>query len=273
METFSSAEREKRVFPEWMVIRASFEADKILGTDEEDQDEANFIDAVSRDRLVEACQLLMVAGEPEIGRTIMVSVIEPVSMLREVFVLFDSLFKVYTHGGWIETQTGVYHLKETPPYVLVLLLDFIHGGNMLNTLPRGPGEGLEYVYTPAQVHGQGCFVVPDGDDLISRDTILVIDRLVQMFKLADFLEGLDLRNQLMDMIVDEYKKVYFPKNGCVKKHHCNVPIYNARFIFENIPFSTDAPLHKLVIDCLFHTLKHGVNGTLNKASVGWLLPL
>jgi len=70
----------------------------------------------------------------------------------------------------------------------------------------------------------------------------------------------------MDMIVKEYQKVYFPKVG-PRKHKGNAPIYNARWIFENIPFSTDAPLHKLVIDCLFHPLTPGVNGTLSKANV------
>jgi len=92
------------------------------------------------------------------------------------------VFKAYTRGDWLENETGVYNIEETPPYVLILLLDFIDNGQMLWEISRGPGEGLKYVYDTEQVHGQGHFVVPDGTDLITRDTILVIDRLVQMFK-------------------------------------------------------------------------------------------
>jgi len=71
---------------------------------------------------------------------------------------------------------------------------------------------------------------------------------------------------------DHMCKVYFPKGG-PGEHKCNVPIYNVRFIFENIPYSESGALHRFVIDCLWHTLTPCTLGTLNLAGVSNIIIL
>lgn len=151
------------------------------------------------------------------------SVLVPHTQATDIFGTLQTATAGYHWRNGIEATTGRYTLTETPPLMLVMLLDYIHGGEMAVKYPRVKPEGHEYIYSSAQKLGYGTFIVDHGENLEDQTTMFMADRLVQMFKIADYLKAYDLCNQIMNSIIERYNWNYHPVGeGWVSR----IPLYN-----------------------------------------------
>ena len=147
-------------------------------------------------------------------------------LLRQTSVFFDRHIK----DCWTDkVQLGVITLTETLPFHWNLLMDFIYGGKILNKVFCG---SLDFNSSEKKVYGErgqilndlffANFVNPQfqfqhphlelGGCNPTRlhqwkKSTVKINRLINMYILADFLICADLQNELMDELIEEYELV------------------------------------------------------------------
>jgi len=167
--------------------------------------------------------------EAEVGVTI-----EPTELLVQEFNFFRGC--VGPKGFGTEKHTGTVILTETNWTTWKFLIDWVYGGVLFTKLPIQKTEYIEDVF-----FGQGYLV--DKNEIRDCERLLHIDRLVDMYILADFLLARGSKGEILNEIDARYIRMYDNISA--------TPIHNFMLLKTSLP-----PKDRLVRfakNCLVYT--------------------
>lgn len=166
-----------------------------------------------------------------------VTTVEPTALLTEASGFFRSM--VVQGSNFIEGQTGTVVLTETNPFVWKLFVDWIQSGDLIVKLPLDANEIAEH-------EGFGTGFRANKDEIIEEDQLIYIDRFVELYILADFLNAPEVQNEVLSSLFLNLKAMYEEDDF--------LPIHYVMRINDSL--SERNPLRRLIMDCLVFNLSN-----------------